>query len=288
MFARINALSLFVFILLPSVSCKSVEDVTPIITREIIADNIPYHQSFAIYGDFVFLISPQGICRVYNLVSKSVVGTIDIDHKGFSLPHGNVCCFGKKINEESEFPLLYVSQWNGEGACLVYEISKNESGLFTLTLKQTIIYKDCNTDKYGSVLGDWVVDADNGFIYSFKYHLESSTISDNNYNHICQFALPSVADSEVIGFKDSDVIDAFSIPFIPIMQDKKIKNNLLYVASGGGGYSQSITIVDLQQNKTIKSIDLSCWGGEPEGLDVSKGIVLSYEGDDFLYTLVYD
>ena len=93
-----------------------------------------------------------------------------LESKNYSIPHGNVTCFGKKLNENSKYPLLYVSQWNGEGGCLVYELTEHELRGFNAEHKQSIFSFDMPVEKYGSSLGDWVVDVDNSYIYSVKYH----------------------------------------------------------------------------------------------------------------------
>ena len=72
------------------------------------------------------------------------------------------------------------------------------------------------------------------------------------------------------------------------MQDKKIKDGILYIASGISSNTQKISLVDLNKKKIIKTIDLSFWRSEPEGLDISNGILISFEGYNSLYSVNYD
>ena len=250
---------------------------------------IPAHQSFVICNDTIIFLDSYGSCFVYSIKEERVISQIVLNSNGFKIPHANVACFGAKSNYLSIFPLLYVSQWDGEGGCLVYDILKNDSEELETVCKQTIIPKNLPENIIGKNLGDWVVDSNNEYLYSIKYHNYSSEQSNGNCIHIAKYKLPSLLDGNYIELSESDLLDNFDIPFIPIMQDKLIKDELMYIAAGGTYNTQQIVIVDLRNKTILKQVDLSFFGGEPEGIFLKDGeLFLSYYSHSELYRLIYD
>lgn len=258
------------------------------VTLSVSYHNIPNHQSFVIYNDTILFIDLNGNCFVYSTKEERVNNQIALKYNGFNIPHANVACFGVKSDNSSIFPLLYVSQWDGEGGCLVYDFNKNYSGELEAVWKQTIIPKNLPEGIIGKNLGDWVVDANNEYLYSIKYHNYSSELSNGNCVHIAKFKLPSLLDGNYIELSENDVLDNFDIPFIPIMQDKLIKDELMYIAAGGTYNTQKIIIVDLRNKTILNQVDLVFFGGEPEGFFLKDGeMFLSYYSHSELYSLSY-
>ena len=240
-------------------------------------DITTYAQSFAIHGDYiVFFYGNNAGGSIWQISSVTKIADIIWPHGSFSTPHGNVMCFGKEFAEgNSELPLLYISQWDGDGGCLVYDLHLDGS----ISLIQTIIASNMDVDVFGSSLGDWVVDNNADEIVSVKYHLSSSTTELGNYDHICRFKLPKLSDGAEIILTNTDIIDSFTIPFTPVSQDKKIYNGILFIAAGwtSTANSQKIFVCNIARKSITSIINLSQWGGEPEGLEIiDNGIIMGY------------
>lgn len=98
------------------------------------------------WGDYFFqFVSHNSRVRIYDLSLKTLVQTLYIptSERGFvSNCHCNTVCFGTEyFDAEDLFPLVYVSTgYASEGytGALVYRITKNAKGLFSISLVQTI------------------------------------------------------------------------------------------------------------------------------------------------------
>lgn len=240
---------------------------------------LPYYaQSIAIYGDYFvcFYGNNTSSGSLWKLSNATKIADITFGYGSFSKPHGNVMNFGNEFADgNTDLPLLYVSQWDGEGGCLVYDIRLDG----TCTLVQTIMVSNMTQDKFGSALGDWVIDNATNSIYSVKYHNNSATPSATNYDNVCRFALPKLVDGSAIVLTDSDILESFTMPFTPIGQDKKISNGMMFIAAGNPSYtdSQKIYAVDLGRKAMVSIFNLASYGDEPEGLEIlDDGLILGY------------
>lgn len=234
-------------------------------------------QSMAVSGDYMVTFYGGGAKgSVMQLSTGRRLGDIVYESGEFSKPHGNALCFGtRKASKHSALPLLYVSQWDGEGGCLVYDITKDGDGHYKATLVQTIMYAAPDSI-YGSRLGDWVLDADKNMIWACKYRLDSSVEMEQNANHFTAFRLPKYRRGSHVTLRPKDIKAHFTTKFMPIFQDKTLRNGRLYIAAGGDwivdlACSQKIYEVDLAAGRISREFDLSCYGKEPEGLEFIDG-----------------
>lgn len=239
-----------------------------------------YAQSLAIYGDYIVFFYGNGGSSgsIWQISTGQKIADLSFSYGEFTIPHGNVMCFGNQFADgNTVLPLLYLSQWDGNGGCLVYDVRLDG----TCNLVQTIMVNGMSQDVYGSDLGDWVVDTRANLIYSVKYHNNSAIPSQTNYDNICAFRLPRLSEGQNIVFTPNDIISYFSIPFTPISQDKKIMNGRMFIAAGNPSYSgsQKIFVVDITRMGIISIFDVSnigrTGGDEPEGIAIiENGIVL--------------
>lgn len=249
-----------------------------------------YFSAFDVYGDYLLAVYPQSgnVCNgsLYRLSTQERICDISFPVGDYEAPHANVACFGKDFyNENQELPLFYISQWNGAGGCLVYNIVKESDTVYTASLVQAIMpSSDIDESVFGQIArGDFLVDIDNGFLYSIRYLYDSSyspVDGDVNYMMLTKFEIPDTSLAEV-SLTDADILENFAVPAMPINQDKKIWWGKMYVSAGMPTEegSQRLYVVDLGARSIVSCVDLSVWAGEPEGFTVIDGAALmSYYG----------
>lgn len=250
-------------------------------------------QGMAAWNDYLVVYYSNGNKgAIFSLTTGKKLSDLTFDSGSFAVAHGNALCFGReRAHRRSMMPLLYVSQWDGEGGCLVYDIrKKNSDGTFEAVLVQSIMYERPDS-VYGSRLGDWVVDSDDGYIWACKYHLDSSVEIEGNGNHFSRFRLPKLKDGRNITLRHSDISDHFTTKFLPIFQGKTWHDGKLYIAAGGDwipdlAASQKVYEIDVRRHLISCEFDLSRYGGEPEGLTWSDGCLqYLYGGGDTLWKL---
>ena len=242
------------------------------------------HQSMVFYngiGLFVVPSSDELICDIYDSRSKSRISSITLPTFDYPIPHANTTCFGTLYDSESsDFPLLYVSSWNGSKMAFVYDIvrdkTNNQNAFFMPRLVQVIDPSSLSEEYVGLGALDWVVDVEDSSIYSVSYKLnDSATIIDGNASFINKYNLPSI-ETSYVALTDDDVIDHFEIPIMNVSQDKLIYNKHIYVVAGmpdkSGLFPNQIYDVDLN-TKTLSGQFLSL-RGEPEGFCIYRGKLL--------------
>lgn len=237
---------------------------------------LKFHQSMIFYGKHALFITPEQqklICDVYDLNTKEWLTNIELPHDGYKCPHANVSCLGNQFHaENSAFPLLYVSAWNGGRQCFVYDITSKEN-TYLGKVVQVIDPNQVSKEIIGNGYLDWVVDNADGFIYTLAYHLEAtSQKSAGNYTHITKFKIPHTKDEKVI-LEDKDVIENFIVPVMTVFQDKDFYNGHIYVVAGKPSsknmYPPRLFDIDVNMKKLSQyKIPLV---GEPEGFVVYKG-----------------
>ena len=231
--------------------------------------SVSFSQSMAIYGDYAVFAygSPNyGKGSLWRISTGTKIADITFPHGTLNVPHGNTICFGKEFaSGNSDLPLLYLSQWDGESGCFVYNLQANG----TIALVQTITASGMDSSIYGGSLGDWVVDTDNGYIYSVRYLVNATaTDADGNKMLFCKFALPTLADGAAVTFAPANIIDSFATQTMRISQDKTYLNGKIYVIAGSDNTSDYLYVVSLLQKDIVTRVSLNQWGGEPECLSV--------------------
>ena len=130
-------------------------------------------QSMVFYQDKAIFVLGQS-CEIYDLRSFSRKASLTLPCDGYAVPHSNSLCLGpNKYSKGSLFPAMYVSSWSNGRQAFVYDIfEKGESSHASLV--QVIDPGLVNEDIIGLGYLDWVVDGENGFLYSLAYHLEDT------------------------------------------------------------------------------------------------------------------
>ena len=276
---------LCVFLLCYVQSCQSSEGIIQVDVISIEKEELKYfdfpnckaHQSMAVYGDSVFLVTPRnGIltCNLYDANSLSYISNLELPYGNNVLPHANVSCFGKIFyNELSIFPCLYVSQWNDKRLAFVYDF-RQDGSLLEPVLIQIIDPSHLNNAVIGYGNLDWVIDESGEYLYSIAYKRYNSSLeSTDNAISIVKFPLPDPRDNNYVFLEDNEVLDAFVLPIMNATQDKCFVNGYLYVASG---YSDpnffipnNLYRIDVNKKELTKSPILL--EGEPEGLSCYDG-----------------
>ena len=238
------------------------------------------HQSMAIHFNdalFVTFENNQLICDIYDLSTKTHKKTLTLPFGDHSAPHANVSCLGNYLfSSNSDYPCLYVSQWDGQRMAFVYNINTKDS-ITEASLVQVIDPSQLTEDIIGFGCLDWVVDEEGAYIYSVSYQKSNSAFDFyDNSTIITKFKLPDPYSSDYVYLTDEDILDSFHIPIINVSQDKCFYKGLLYIASG---YSDSkhffpnvLYRVDVNKKESIGC--LININGEPEGLSVYNGRLL--------------
>lgn len=228
-----------------------------------------------------------GTGSVWQISTKTKVCDITLPYGNLHVPHANVANFSKTFaNGNEDLPLLYVSQWNNEGACFVYDIHLDG----TCNLVQTITTSNMGSD-FGTTLGDFVLDNKNGYLWSAKYKV-SAYHAEGNAMMFCKFNIPDISKSTVT-LTQADIIDHFSIPSneadLTVTQDKVISDNgdmFIGVGFGNAEYPAKIYVVSLEGKNISSVVDLqSSISGEPEGIDIVGNSLIYSSGSGNLLKL---
>lgn len=169
--------------------------------------------------------------------------------------HCNNAGFGReKFSKESKFPLLYVSECTGSRCCYVTDITLEGSRVV-----QKIFY---DSDEF-KIAMDWVVDAQNGFIYVYGgRHFGKK--------YLKKLPLPKISDSDQNGevhFTEKDVLQTIEIDGLAIAQGSKIHNGKAYLPDGCSKEGNKLHVIDLESGKKVGVYYYADQLNEPEGLD---------------------
>ena len=229
-------------------------------------------QSMAVFGNKMFTVSAKKQITVTDILTFKSLGTFSLSTGSYSDLHANTSCFGRYFaHVGDEFPLLYVSQWQGDEdrGVLAYRITCSEEG-YKSNLVQAIL-PDPSMEKIGEGAADWVVDYDTGSLYCFSYKLfgNSASILQDNAMIITQFDLPSPADGAEVILTDEDVVRQEELEMMLVTQDKCYRSGEIVIVSGSHTIPGSLRLrtVSLLSLSVNRDIDLSLFGGEPEGID---------------------
>lgn len=251
-----------------------------------------YSQSFAIYGDYIVYAygAPNfGTGSLWRLSTKTKIADLTFAHGNYNVPHGNVINFGSEFaSGNTDLPLLYLSQWDGEGGCLVYNLQADG----TISLVQAIMVSGMDSTIYGSNNGDWVVDTESGAIWSVHYLINDASVPGTSGNRMCfcKYVLPTLSDGSSITFTPSDILEHFQTDMMLISQDKIVYNGRMFIIAGWSNTTDYLYVVDLRQKSIVSRLSLNQWGSEPEGLSIyndGENHLLYDYGTDALYELSF-
>ena len=211
-------------------------------------------QGLAISGDYAFVMHHGGMCCVFNLKKKAFVSAFMMDG---NRSHCNNAAFGvEKATPSSQFPLLYVSECGGAtSSCFVSDVTTTGSRLV-----QKILFKGSG---FPAAI-DWGLDRDNGFIYAYGG-------LNGDFKILKKFRLPKLSDSDENGeviLTDADVLDEIRIEEgINIWQGSYEMGRYAFLPDGYDPYDLLLHVVDLQDKKIVRTVDLKELVDEPEGVD---------------------
>lgn len=206
----------------------------------------------------------------------------------FSKPHANQISFGKHFyDNESYFPLLYVSQVNGgtgkndisgERGVLVYNLAY-KNGEYSPVLVQAII-PDLSDTKLLKAIGqytpNYIVDTLNDQILVMGYP-NQSWFDLRGPQPLALFNIPSLNDGEVILLSYSDLIEVFQLDRSFGIQQSVIFNRKVY-STGGVKNKGTLRVIDLEKKRQERLYNLSVFsGGEPQFIGVWRNRFLYYE-----------
>ena len=206
-------------------------------------------QGMAIHGQYVFLLTNTGLCRIYDMRKGVFAGSL-ILASAHEKNHANNACFGVEYSKDNnKFPALYISECEAPYRCYVENVTEYESRLI-----QIIQFRIGNKPQ---AVHDWIVDRETGHIYAITQLYPFNKERNGFATQIVKFGLPSINTQEVI-LSDVDIEDSFEVFFPHILQGGVIYNHTLYLPSGASADSQvqygkekAIVIIDLKK-KEIK------------------------------------
>ena len=221
-------------------------------------------QGMAIHGQYVFLLTNTGLCRIYDMRKGVFAGSL-ILASAHEKNHANNACFGVEYSKDNnKFPALYISECEAPYRCYVENVTEYESRLI-----QIIQFRIGNKPQ---AVHDWIVDRETGHIYAITQLYPFNKERNGFATQIVKFGLPSINTQEVI-LSDVDIEDSFEVFFPHILQGGVIYNHTLYLPSGASADSQvqygkekAIVIIDLKKKEIKRIIDVQgILNNEPEG-----------------------
>ena len=247
-------------------------------------------QGMAVYGDVAILgsSSQQGTsvkAEAFKISDNTKLKSMFLPRGGYSDIHSNVLCFSN-IMGSGNLPYLYVSQWNEQKGCFVYDIASD----YTATLQQVILPTNVSASLIGGGNIDWIVDTDNNRLISIGYIDTVSTLTPANGMQVCIFELPALTES-VVNLTDADVLDSFHIDEFYVRQDCCYNNGNIYMMCGASNtldYTK-IAVINLAGRNVASVIDLKWLPQEPEGIDVyGNSLFIRVANNKQMYRLYFD
>ena len=222
------------------------------------------------WGDYFFQFGTNtSRIRVYDLALKTYVQNVYLynNQKGF-VPncHCNTVAFGTEFYDaEDLFPLIYVSTGygvDGYTGALVYRITKDYRGLFSVSLVQTIKFPDMKTS--------W-----------------TEFIPAGEYAYLCypgeriayKVEMPKLKDGELVFINPSMALEVYQFPPRPTwMGSSRNQDNLFYdgkiifITGVSQGFI-GLVVLDLKERKWERIINFKKNGltSEPESIFVWQG-----------------
>ena len=208
-------------------------------------------QAFAVSGRYGFSLRNRGMCIVFDLKKNRYVNSFMLEGNA---SHCNSASFGReKFSKDSQFPLLYVNECMGRKCCDVTDITTKGSRIV-----QKIFY---DSDEF-KIAMDWVLDAENGFIYVYGG-------SHFGPKYLKKLPLPKLSDSDANGevhFTQDDVLQTIVIDGLMISQGSMIRGGKAYLADGCSPYGNKLHIIDLATGQREAVVDFQDQENEPEDL----------------------
>ena len=209
-------------------------------------------QGFAIHKNYGFSIRNRGMCVILDMKKGEYVNSFMLEG---NKSHCNNAGFGKeKYSKGSQFPLLYITECMGKRCCYVTDITLEGSKIV-----QKIFY---DADEF-KVAMDWVVDAENGYIWIYGgKHFGTK--------YLKKLPLPKLSDSDENGevhYTKEDVLQEIVIEGLAVAQGSKIKNGKAYLPDGCSREGNKLHVINLKTGQKEGVYYFNDQLNEPEGLD---------------------
>jgi hypothetical protein len=240
--------------------------------------NIPLNQDGSAYGDYLFSIN-NGVFYSYKISTRTRI------NNGTSLGrtfHANTVMFGSEVATGSNFPLLYVSDTKNHKLA-VYKVTGNETA-FALEYQYDIDCTTMDTSLIGKGDSCFFVDAENGFLYLFRYKETGypTTPVMTNGVYITRFNLPQSGTV----LTSSDILDTVYLNNFDYaaIQGGFVSHGQIYFAVGTGPYTTTayLDVYEPLQQKVITCLNLTkMFPGEPEAvtyIEEEKAILFANSG----------
>lgn len=222
----------------------------------------PTSQGGASYNNYLFLSGAVPGVVLYNPDTKSfsryaTMSGVAYPETEYGAAHFNTMCFGRKKSADDDFPLLYVSQWDGNRGCIVYWVDTANSSYVPW---QYIDISALSTSIVGQGNTDFIVDPDEQLLYLIRYKLDTPYDAEGNTNVITCFALPNESINGRIALTDADILwsDEYYREFI--RQDSHFAAGKIYTGYGSGpntGGKWVLTVYDTYLRRIVTIIDRS-------------------------------
>lgn len=261
---------------------------------DLITDNTMI-QDGAVCGNYIFSFVSDGTCNVYSKTDYTKVGSFSLaaESSDTVTPHSNSVCFGTAYYEDGdEFPLLYSNVYNNsdahKGVCNVYRITR-EGTTFTSTLVQVIklgFIEDLTCWTAGvRPYGNFVVDGENNKLYCYVM------VDETNVTRFFEFALPTLADGEVVTLSTDKIVNRFDTAYFGYMQGVCIHDGKIYSLEGSPerNCENVLRVIDPATQKEISRINLTEIGiaEEPEMIFVENGTLYIATVHGALYEVLF-
>ena len=232
---------------------------------------------------------------------SSLLFSSRIGDRVFYKPHANQVSFGKSFfNEDSDFPLLYVSQVNGgigtndlrgELGVFVYDLrKKGEVGMYDPVLVQVII-PDLEDKKLMSVLGNYtpnyIYDDENNQFVVLGYPF-SSWFDWQAPQPVAIMRVPDISEGGIVTLTSNDILDYYTYPECLSVQQSLVHNGFIF-SLGGLAKGGILRVISVREKCVLKVFSLtdSTWG-EPQFLGFWRNRLLYYEAGEsgILYEII--
>lgn len=238
-----------------------------------------YAQAMDIFKNYLFRLyysaSNKSLCKVYditNILDPTLIDSFPLGYQGDYI-HCNACQFGKEIDSETGFPLLYIR--NGElGQCTVEKISLHASELLqVINIDTSNIFTEQSESN--------IIIGDDGFLWLFG--------ANDSKLFFAKFNVPNKLNSNV-SLGKNDVVDSWEFAFQDDFANKtwqggKIYNGHLYFLFGTNRKFNRLYIFNTSTHELEKLLPLSAIQEECEDMAFLEDSILI--GIDDTYNGIY-
>ena len=238
-------------------------------------------QGADVYNGLLFACFHTGVVGVYDFTNHNKTPLAKFNLGSFGTGnHANCANFSRKFYAgNTQFPLLYVTGGNDVATmrCEVENITES-GGVYSSTRVQSITFSQDGFAAAGleEIWGwpNWLVDAENGFIYVFTSRYRSSLTEhyDDNAYIANKYRLPDPTTGDVtIGLAELVEQKVFNFDTHYTQSGCVFDNKIIYVYGlGSVAFPFNIRVYDLLTNSLSSSINVATTS-EPESCFVLDG-----------------